>query len=713
MYYASETAAPFQPTLSMTLRGHRHGVRSVAFQPAAPSSSVTPNVISGGMDGAVMLWDPTGAARAVRFTGHRGPVLSVAQSSRPHLFASGGQDGYVRIWIPSERRTSATINAYPEGRATNSACEWRAHTGATRGVAFAKDGSDRLYSIGDDKAVKTWDLNVLSSTGHHHARRMTNKFAGSFTASPTTAYAASGHTSRITALAVQRPLVSSQYCHCVASGGDDGVVFVWDTRSRTAAHVLYGDADHCGGVLALSFHPDGRVLASGDEAGNLNLFDLRRTSSSSNGVATSSYSLLQHYHAAHADAGGVGTAGVDFAPNGGWLLSCGDDGTTKLWDVKEGHLYCTVQAHDGPVASCRFSDDGAWFVTGGGIDKTVLIWRSGLAASCAARAMASVPTAASTCTTTTPESSSLLSAGSPGRRAAELPQPLQQQCVSATYTASSPSKMTAMSDRARGGSRAVEANSPSRMGSRSSSTIERQVAPPRRPPIPLAPQSGSTSALVAVDALPARQLADVRANDSALSQHQQCHNDPGTSENTPRERSFERCEERYSHLVTPPPDRAASDTAAAAQEPTSSNGVSSYPSGHDSRAVGAFLHWEDLSDAERVAWGEEREQEQLLVQERAHNREQRERIVEERVSNLEEAVAALVAYVQRQQAQQEERLAALQAAGKEQAERHATGLEELKQAIALLTSQVASESASAKQASGKEEEKEAGIHEHE
>ncbi|KPA82042.1 hypothetical protein ABB37_03210 [Leptomonas pyrrhocoris] len=661
MYCNADAAAPFQPTLGMTLRGHHHGVRSVAFQPAPSSTVVTPKVISGGMDGAVISWDTAATARAVRFTGHRGPVLSVSYSSHPHLFASGGQDGYVRVWSPDERRSVAVYSAYPDGRAKNCACAWRAHTGATRAVAFAKDGSDRLYTIGDDKAVKSWDLAMLSSA-HSRAKRMTNRFAGGFSASPVTEYSACGHTTRVTALAVPRAVASSHLVHYVASGGDDGVVFVWDTRSRDAAHVIYGRG---GGVNSLSFHPDGYVLASGDEAGDINLFDLRRSSSSAPGASGAdgggSYSLLQHYSAAHMDAGCVGTRGVDFAPNGGWLLSSGDDGTTKLWDVKEGHLYCTVQAHDGPVAASCFSDDGAWFVTGGGADKTVLIWRSGLAACCAARAL--VPA------TATASSTSMSVCSSEGRVAA----PSSPPHVVADHTTSR-SSTPARSAKAGDTKRKPEATSPSRLVTRSTSADRPAAAQSRRPPIPLAPPS--------TNALLSGEFVAPPVDDSAVRQN------ADTSVNSERERSFERCEQRYSHLGAPSsPAQAESGSTAdvAARRSATANGAARSSSETSSAHVRALK----AADADRVA-GEEREQEQLQAQERAHHREQRERILEERVANLEDAVAALVGYMQQQQTQQEEHMKALQAASKEQAERSDAGVAELKRAIELLTSRISS-----------------------
>ena len=56
------------------------------------------NVISGGHDGSVMIFDVTSGSCVVAFNAHSEPISSVKYSSSGYCFVTGGQDGFVRLW---------------------------------------------------------------------------------------------------------------------------------------------------------------------------------------------------------------------------------------------------------------------------------------------------------------------------------------------------------------------------------------------------------------------------------------------------------------------------------------------------------------------------------------------------------------------------------------------------------------------------------------
>ena len=58
----------------------------------------------------------------------------------------------------------------------------------------------------------------------------------------------------------------------IASGGDDKIVNLWDTESRTS---LYSFADHDGIINSVKFHPDGTCLATGSHERKIKIFDVR------------------------------------------------------------------------------------------------------------------------------------------------------------------------------------------------------------------------------------------------------------------------------------------------------------------------------------------------------------------------------------------------------------------------------------------------------
>ncbi|PWU90891.1 hypothetical protein C4B63_47g67 [Trypanosoma cruzi] len=350
---------PFRPSLVLTFRGHRSGVLAAGFQPSASSllerrgdtSDVIPTyAFSSGADGLVFLWSAKPTVRALRFTGHRGPVYDCAWSPHAHLIASAGHDGFVRLWLPSLRRSGGLTAPFTNDNSPENCCHWRAHGGPVRSIAIAPH-DDHLYTAGDDKSVKCWDLNYASSATC--VKGGGNKFVCGFTG---------GHQNWVRTVAVSGggahdSGVLPTHISLVASGGDDRTVQVWDPRSRRPTHTFY---EHTGSVRSVDFHPDGCSLATGSADHTINVFDLRRNQ------------LLQHY-----DAHDGGVNEVCFAPTGSWLLSASADGAVKMWDLKEGYLYCTLNAHEGAVSTARFSDDGTCFTTAGQ-DGIVMVWRSGL-----------------------------------------------------------------------------------------------------------------------------------------------------------------------------------------------------------------------------------------------------------------------------------------------------------------------------------------------
>ena len=142
----------------------------------------------------------------------------------------------------------------------------------------------------------------------------------------------------------------------LASGSSDGTILLWDMRSRERVATL----GHTDGVAAVSFSPDGSLLASGSSDGTILLWDMR----SRERVAT----------LGHTD----GVAAVSFSPDGSLLASGSSDGTILLWDMRSRERVATfgvaiLERHTDGVAAVSFSPDGALLASGLG-DRTVLLW---------------------------------------------------------------------------------------------------------------------------------------------------------------------------------------------------------------------------------------------------------------------------------------------------------------------------------------------------
>lgn len=81
--------------MERSFRGHRAGVFSTCFNPNMKQ------LISGGADNTVMVWNFKPQLRAFRYAGHRDTVLSVAFSTAHNVIASGSKDTTVRLWTPT------------------------------------------------------------------------------------------------------------------------------------------------------------------------------------------------------------------------------------------------------------------------------------------------------------------------------------------------------------------------------------------------------------------------------------------------------------------------------------------------------------------------------------------------------------------------------------------------------------------------------------
>lgn len=161
--------------------------------------------------------------------------------------------------------------------------------------------------------------------------------------------------------------------HLLAAGGaksDGGVIKVWEVET---GHLLYTLSGHEKPVRALTFSPDGNLLASagghylpvGDQSGEVKLWDITEFKE----IA----SLTGHRQAVSA---------LTFSPDGNFLVTAGGTefsnkrGEVKIWDVKTRELITELTNHQRIVSSVGFSSDGTLLATASA-DGYARLWHAG------------------------------------------------------------------------------------------------------------------------------------------------------------------------------------------------------------------------------------------------------------------------------------------------------------------------------------------------
>jgi WD40 repeat protein len=380
-------------SLFKAIAAHTGAVHTVAF------STDGWRIVTASADGTVKVWETISGKLVATFRGHHHQGTCAVFSPNGKLVASAGKDNVIRIWNTA---TAEELFAL------------RGHTERVQCLAFRRDGK-LLASAGEDRVVKIWDATAEPEGRSFRARFASNCIAfapnGKHLATaeshvqiwdPATsrpmailggpaelirsiAYhpdgkhvATAGNTLAVRDVALGRDLkvfarASPAHFRCVAyrsdgqrlvSGGDDGIVRIWDAADGKELLTLTG---HEGSVLGVVFSPDGKRVASAGADHKIKIWD------AATGVEVRT--LTGHI-------GRVNT--VAFSPDGRWLASGAEgagehegdttpEGELKVWDAATGELRHNLWGHSGVVNVVLFSPDGERLVSGSD-DQTVKIW---------------------------------------------------------------------------------------------------------------------------------------------------------------------------------------------------------------------------------------------------------------------------------------------------------------------------------------------------
>ncbi|MEU6097843.1 hypothetical protein [Streptomyces sp. NPDC047079] len=178
----------------------------------------------------------------------------------------------------------------------------------------------------------------------------------------------------------------------LATGGNDGAVRLWDTRTGRIRKKLPGDDAHFAAVFA----PDGRTMAVvGPDAVELRDTSTGRTRKrlAKQIIEAGPMAFSRDGHTLAISCGGQkvelwdtttgrirawlaeqtnDVSSLAFGPDGRTLATGGFDGAAELWDAATGRLRRSLPGHHTPVVASAFSPDGRTLATSS--DSGVKLW---------------------------------------------------------------------------------------------------------------------------------------------------------------------------------------------------------------------------------------------------------------------------------------------------------------------------------------------------
>jgi len=325
---------------------------------------------SAGGDNIVRLYDMTAGKSVKMLEGHTSGLKDVdfsPQNIKNPIIASSGTDGSIRIWDSKTYRLRNTIRLQDDqGQKIN-----------VRDVDFIPTKfipKDSLYI-----AASTYNNTVAFYNLNHIVNTSTESGVEKIPQPNCLLLEQSGKIKSI-AFNPAAPLLATTYSKKIKlrqydlqpQKSESIRLRQYDLKSEQCQLDLIQNelVGHTGSVLAISFSPDGRILASGSSDGTARLwyFDAQHR------YTGKSVELKSHIDWVN---------NLGFSPDGKYLATAGSDNLVKLWDIETGGFITDfidpalkISSHRDWVWDVSFAPNSIEkkYLVSGGADNLVKVW---------------------------------------------------------------------------------------------------------------------------------------------------------------------------------------------------------------------------------------------------------------------------------------------------------------------------------------------------